>query len=114
MNKIKLAALSLSILLISCKTTKEEVPTPVVAEKIVYTSDVENIMYNYCTSCHGGNAPSAYVSLSTYDDVKHHAKDGNLISRMNDASNPMPPNGMLSETIRKKLDDWAASGYLEN
>lgn len=85
-----------------------------ITEDVKYDPDVQNIMFNNCVTCHGGNAPSAGLLLNNYQDVKFSAENGKLIDRMNDATNPMPPSGLLPLETRKKLDKWASDGFPQN
>jgi hypothetical protein len=80
---------------------------------IVYTNDVENIMFNYCTSCHAGTAPASGLDLTTYQNVKNAATQGNLVQRINDPNNPMPASGLIAEADRQKIDDWVQAGCPE-
>ncbi len=89
--------------------------TPTLPDRIIkYSPDIETIMFNHCTTCHSGNAPSANVDLSTYQNVRFYTEQGNLIHRMNNTNNPMPPSGVLSIEQRQLLDKWILDGYLEN
>lgn len=84
-----------------------------VNDNITYNSDIKHIMYNYCTSCHGGNAPSANVDLTTYQNVKMQATQGTLVQRVNDPNNPMPASGLIAEVDRNKIDAWVQAGCPE-
>ena len=100
----------------SCTTTEiplDEVVNPIV-ETITYVDDVKTIIDNNCTSCHGAVSPQAGLSLVTYQQVRNAAENGNLIPRMNNATNPMPPTGRLSAEVRALIDKWADDGFLEN
>ena len=100
----------------SCTTTEipvDEVTEPIV-ELVTYTGDVKAIIDNNCIGCHGAQSPQAGLSLVTYQQVRTAAENGNLIFRMNNATNPMPPSGMLSANVRAIIDAWADDGFLEN
>ncbi|MDY8137985.1 hypothetical protein [Aquimarina sp. 2201CG5-10] len=86
---------------------------PPITRTITYESDVRSIMNNYCITCHGGPAPNADLDLSTYLNTKNATQARNLIQRMNNATNPMPPNGLLTPQIRQLMDKWIADGLLE-
>lgn len=79
----------------------------------MYDSDVSDLMFNFCTTCHSGSAPSANLDLSSYNNVKAATESGSLLDRINNSSNPMPPSGLLSEERRTLLEDWASGGYKE-
>lgn len=87
---------------------------PPITKTIKYNPDIQAIMYNNCVTCHGGVAPSAGLLLNNYNDVKASAQNGSLISRMNNTSAPMPPNGVLSPELRQLVDKWKEDGFLEN
>lgn len=81
-------------------------------EKITYTAHIKPIMDASCVSCHGDTNPRAGLSLTTYDKVK--SAQASVIYRMNNSSNPMPPNGLLAQSKRDIMDKWKAGGFLEN
>lgn len=87
---------------------------PPLNRTVTYSSDVQNIMFNSCITCHGGAVPSAGLDLSSYQSVKTSAEFGSLIQRMNNAANPMPPNGLLSPQTRQIMDKWVQDGFPEN
>lgn len=107
-----LAGLSMA----SCTTTEiplDEVTTPIV-EVVNYNGDVKTIIDNNCIGCHGTSSPQAGLSLVTYQQVRNAAENGNLLNRVNNATNPMPPSGLLPANTRAILDAWASEGFLEN
>jgi len=112
-----IAAMSLLLVLQSCTTAiidEGSVDTlPPINRTVTYQSDVATIMFNNCLTCHSGNAPSDGLDLSTYANVRFAAEQRNLIQRMNDATNPMPQNGLLSPEIRQIMDQWIEDGLLE-
>lgn len=87
---------------------------PPIERTITYDTDVQTIMFNRCVTCHGGNAPQNGLDLSTYQNTRFSAEMGSLIQRMNDATNPMPPNGLVSPELRQIMDKWVSDGFLEN
>lgn len=100
----------------SCTTAEiplDEVDGPV-QQLVTYNADVKTIIDNNCVGCHGTNNPQAGLSLVNYQQVRTAAESGNLIVRMNNATNPMPPSGRLSANIRALIDAWAADGFPEN
>lgn len=103
------------IFLNSCTTAEipEETTAPITAT-VKYNPDVEAIMFNNCLNCHGAQNPSAGLSLTTYQLVRASTENGNLIQRMNNAANPMPPSGILSGETRAIMNKWVGDGYLEN
>lgn len=100
---------------ISCtKAVLEESPSQQnVSDTVRYDPDIKSIMTNNCISCHGGLAPSGGFTLSNYDNVREKVEQGSLLSRINNVSNPMPPNGLMDELKRQTLQKWKTDGYLE-
>lgn len=92
---------------------KTTTATPI-EKKVTYTADVSKIMTNYCTTCHAGAAASAGLDLTTYANTKKATQNSNLVSRMNNTDNPMPPSGVLSPEIRQLIDKWVKDGFPEN
>ena len=82
-------------------------------DRVSYEVDIAPIMQNYCTTCHGGNTPVRGILLTNYKDVRTYAESGNLLHRVNDRSNPMPPSGLLPSKLRKKIQKWAQGGFLK-
>lgn len=87
--------------------------TPI-TRTVTYDADVKSIMTNNCITCHAGPAPSAGLDLSNYQNTRFSAEQGNLVFRMNDATNPMPPNGKLSPETLQLIDKWVTDGFPEN
>lgn len=106
------------ILLQSCTTAiiDEGDPTllPPITRTVTYQSDVQSIMTNNCITCHAGPAPNAGLDLSNYQNTRFSAEMGSLIQRMNNAANPMPPNGLVSPELRQLMDKWVTDGFPEN
>ncbi|WP_143592151.1 hypothetical protein [Tenacibaculum holothuriorum] len=120
MKQIKIVSLGLIIgLIASCTTAEIPVPdtvdpTPPGEAKVTYEKDVKDIIFNNCLTCHSTVNPRAGLILVNYNQVKNSAQNGNLIARMNDAANPMPPNGKLVQSSLTLIDKWKADGFLEN
>lgn len=119
MKARNLTLLLLTILIASCTSSEVSNDDPVVidpTQKITYEKDVKNIINNSCavSGCHTGSNPPAGILLTTYNQVRSQAENGNLIARMNNSSNPMPPTGILPSSTRSVIDQWKADGFLEN
>lgn len=80
---------------------------------VAYENDVKPIIDNYCITCHSGGNPSAGFRLTNYDEVRSKTEKGNLLSRINDLSNPMPQAGLLPKEMRKIIASWASGGFKE-
>ena len=104
--------------LMSCtKAVIEEVTPsslPPITRTIKYNSDVQNIMFNHCVTCHGGSSPSAGLDLTTYENVRRSTEQGTLSQRINDAANPMPQSGLLPSEQRQIIAKWIQDGFPEN
>ncbi len=108
-----IGVLTLSLLQ-SCTTAIIDEDLTPITRVVTYDTDVETIMFNRCITCHGGPAPESGLDLSTYQNTRYSAESGNLIERMNDQTNPMPPNGLVSPELRQVMDKWVSDGFLEN
>ena len=82
-----------------------------ITRTVTFSEDIQPIMFNYCVTCHGGNAPRQGVALENYSDVRFYTENGNLKDRMNNQSNPMPPNGLVSSKQRQLIDKWIQDGF---
>jgi hypothetical protein len=109
------------IILNSCSNDNEDdLTTPVSPSDpdepitvITYKDDVKNIMSNNCITCHAAGGSQEVYPLETYNQVKNAALSGKLYNRMTNASNPMPPSGILPGTVTKIIEDWINDGLLE-
>ena len=110
--------LGMVILMYNCTTnTIDEgdiTDLPPIEETVTYDADVSPIITNNCIGCHSGPNANAGLDLSSYANVRGAAEQGNLVNRINNGSNPMPPTGILPPETRQIIDQWIADGYLEN
>ncbi len=88
-------------------------PSPI-EELVKYNPDINTLMTAQCTNCHSGNNPPAGVNLETYENVKFYTADGQLINRIKDGANSMPPNGLMSADKIQLIEKWKTDGFLEN
>lgn len=119
MKKINLILISVVALLqINCtKVVIDESDTselPPLADTVYYDPTIANIMSSNCVGCHSGSNPSSGVDLTNYSNVKFQTESGDLINRMNDPLNPMPPAGLVPAADRQKIDKWLEDGFKEN
>lgn len=115
MRKIYLKFLLLCLLSftsIQCSTSVIE--KAVIIETITYSNDVKTIIDNNCVSCHNTVQLIAGLDISTYSKLKLATENGNLISRINNASSPMPPIGLMSADLIATIEKWVEEGYLED
>lgn len=94
--------------------TEKEEEVPVIDWTVTYENDVKKIIHNNCLTCHSGPSPSARLDLSDMSSVKMAIKHKDLIKRMNDKENPMPPKKMLSLKDRLIVFKWKKDGLIEN
>ncbi|MEY8020986.1 hypothetical protein AB8P51_09155 [Muriicola sp. SD30] len=84
------------------------------ATTLSYQNDVRPIIQGNCLSCHGNpptnNAPMSLTSLSL---VQSAIENRNLLSRINNTTNPMPPDGLMPQNARQLIADWANQGFPE-
>lgn len=90
-------------------------PDPDPTEKLTYTDDIKSIFDNNCVQCHG-NPPTqgAPSSFNTFTLVKNGVDTGNILTRINSTSNPMPPTGLMPQSLRDDIQQWKDDGFLEN
>lgn len=104
----------------SCYYDKEEILYPQSAcdtATVTYSGSVVPVLLSNCTSCHGGNAPSGSISLTTYADVKAQADNGKLWGAVSHASgfSPMPKNASkLTACSLAKIKKWIDAGAPNN
>lgn len=80
---------------------------------VTYNNTVQSIISGNCLNCHGSpTANGAPTSYTTFTQVKN-GIDG-IINRINNASNPMPQSGLMSQENRDLIQQWKDDGLLEN
>ncbi|MGB0888502.1 MAG: c-type cytochrome [Vicingaceae bacterium] len=113
---LKIIIVSSVIFVSSCSYNKDLPEPEVITENeenvpVTYTDDVQAIMTNNCTGCHGG---SGGVNLNTYAQVKAQADAGRLLARaINGAGGPMPQGGLMPQATRDVLQAWLDQGAPE-
>lgn len=107
-----------TILFFNCSSDSNETisqPDPDPSNTVTYNSTIKSIMSANCTSCHGNpTTNSAPMSLTTYSEVKSAVQNRGLINSINNATNPMPKSGLMSQTNRELVQKWVDDGLLEN
>ncbi len=81
-------------------------------DEISFENEIQPVINNFCVTCHAGKDPDGGLLLTNYNEVKAMVEDGNLIERINDADDPMPPSGLIPPYMRRMVKRWADSGYL--
>ncbi len=110
--------LSILVLVYSCSSNSnddltEQEAEPVLTTEVTYDADIKAIISNNCIQCHGSptsnGAPTSYV---TYTQVKNSVNT--ILSRINNATNPMPQSGLMPIKNRQLIQQWKDDGLLEN
>ena len=81
---------------------------------VTYTANVQAILSQQCTSCHGSVNPSAGLDLSSYTRAKSNVDK--IISRIDlqtGQSGIMPPSGRMAESYIQTIKNWKTQGLLE-
>ena len=81
------------------------------ADEVSFADDIQPLVTNFCATCHHGADPEGGFVLDTYADVRRHTEKGELLARIHDAENPMPPAGLLPVQHRRLFKAWADGGY---
>ena len=118
-RKIIFAALILCVLLFQqCRKSvlgEEQVDELLPLTRIVlYDPEVADIIDFNCSACHSGSSPSASLDLSNYQNAVAAMQNGEMRSRLNNSSSPMPPTGKLTPSILQIIEKWSSDGYPEN
>ncbi len=122
MKKIVFSLLTLSVLSVqACYYGNEEdlygIDGNCQTNNMRFSVEMTTIMTNSCLKCHveGGNDYSG-IKLDTYEDWRKYADNGRLVSRVYDASSPMPPKteGTMSDCDKASIKAWVEQGALNN
>lgn len=90
-----------------------QAPVQEAAPEVAYSHDIAPLVASYCTTCHRGKDPSAGLVLDSYDAVKDEVESGELLARIHDELDPMPPVGRMSSRQRQLFEDWKEGGYVK-
>jgi len=82
-------------------------------DEISFSNDIQPIVENFCTTCHAGKAPDGEVLLTSYAEVRKMVEKGDLLNRINDTDDPMPPSGTIPAYMRRMFKTWARTGYID-
>lgn len=112
-----ICTLTIFVLLFNCSSSSNDDlnqnPDPDPNAKTTYNANVKSIIAGSCLQCHGNpttnNAP---FSLTTYTLVKNRIDA--ILPRINSASSPMPPTGLIPSGNRDIIQQWKNDGLLEN
>ena len=98
------------VLSLAFACSDEETPNPPGTQ---YNPEVLTVLQDNCLQCHSAPSPIGGVILDNYTDARNATEFGNLLSRINSSSNPMPPGGMMDLDSRNVFKDWGREGYQE-
>jgi hypothetical protein len=110
----------LSVATSGCYNDKEEILYPggvCDTASVTYSRSVTPVLSANCTSCHGGNTPSAGISLDNYNGIKTVADNGKLLGAVSHTAgfSPMPKNSAkMSSCNITKIKKWIDAGALNN
>jgi hypothetical protein len=122
-NVLMLLSAGLFFLLVttsSCYYDKEEILYPdgvCDTANVTYSRSVTPVLSANCTSCHGGNTPSAGISLDNYNGIKAVADNGKLWGAVSHTAgfSPMPKNSAKMNSCNiTKIKKWIDAGALNN
>ncbi|MBK9481325.1 MAG: hypothetical protein IPO02_04925 [Bacteroidetes bacterium] len=78
---------------------------------VSFSTTISSVAVNYCTSCHGGGAPSGGISLEGYNNISIYA--GACYNAMYNGTMPQGSNKLDDCTI-KKFKSWMDAGKPNN
>ncbi len=83
-------------------------PATVTHTQLTSTNVDLGVFRRACFSCHSGANIRAGLDLSSYTGSRNLATE--IVGRMNNSGNPMPPSGILSERDRDLVRIWQTGG----
>lgn len=93
------------------KATKDDL----IFQNITYDGQIEDLVKTNCIACHTDPPNNgASIPLTTYEAVKNAVESRDLIQKINSATNPMPPDGLMPKETRRIFDAWVTQGLKEN
>lgn len=91
--------------------------SPCDSNNYTYSSGIQPLMGQYCTSCHSGSSPQGNLVLTTYEEVKDAVQNRNLIKSVKYTTgySGMPKGNLhLSDCQIRQLEKWIDSGMQHN
>jgi len=82
-------------------------------DEISFSNDIQPIVENFCTTCHAGKDPDGEVLLTSYAEVRKMVEKGDLLNRINNTDDPMPPSGKIPAYMRRMFKTWAQTGFID-
>ena len=83
-------------------------PTTVTLAQLLGNDTNLNVFAASCVSCHNSTTTLGGLNLTNATQARTNAAE--IMSRMNNAGNPMPPNGVLPQGRRDLVNIWIQSG----
>ena len=72
--------------------------------------DIQDIVNDRCVTCHARPRPSSDLDFTIPENLQKSILEGDLLERINDADDPMPPSGIIPESERAMFSSWAEEG----
>lgn len=94
----------------TARSAATDTPEPDTSEDLRSWRAVQRIIQNRCVTCHAEPGPEAGLDLSLPSVVQAEAIEGELLARLNDELDPMPPSGILPMETRQLFSDWIERG----
>ena len=77
---------------------------------VLFSTQIQPMLNQNCTRCHGGSSPTSGIGLDTYAKVKANATAANGAIQ----SGRMPPGGALSAANKQLFQAWISEGMPNN
>ena len=79
---------------------------------VTYNDDIKPILDGTCVRCHGNPLTNgAPFPLITFDQAKNNINS--ILEQINNANDPMPPTGLMSQNNRDIIEQWRTDGLLD-
>lgn len=77
-----------------------------------FPCDVREVLQTKCAGCHSSvSYATHFKSRDDFHGVKEGVRFGELaVRRMNDVTQPMPPDGVLAPGLREVISKWVTDG----
>jgi len=114
-HKIVCIFFGITIIALSCKVKKNnQKKEPKTRKTTSYITSIKPIIQTNCVSCHSGKNPAGGIALGTYKEVRFQTEKGKLLTRINNNTHPMPPNGIMTKELRMDIMQWAKDSFWHN
>ncbi|MCS7037333.1 MAG: hypothetical protein RMJ33_06925 [Saprospiraceae bacterium] len=80
-----------------------------------FSVEVKAVFDANCARCHVPGSPQySGIAMGTHAQMENFAKNGKLVGRINNASSPMPPSGLMAACDRARIEAWVRAGAPNN